>query len=68
MKIDPSIPVLRARIRKLEAALDVIAKGTICPDLFPGITDEWELQARTAMVSALAVLEVSTPADRGKRP
>lgn len=47
-------------IKRLREALRIIAEGTLCPDLFPALDlekDVWELQAKTAMTSAIAALE-----------
>lgn len=41
-------------------ALEIVAEGVLCPELFPELDvekDMWELQAKTAGVSAIAALE-----------
>jgi hypothetical protein len=55
-----AVLALLGRVRKLEVALEVIASGTICPDLFPDAVrteQDYELAAKTAMVTAIAALE-----------
>ena len=50
-------------IQYLREALSIIAKGTICPDLFPDVArtePDYELAAKTAMVTAIAALEHQT--------
>ena len=44
-------------ILRLREALKIIAEGAICPELFPGETDEDRLQLKTAVVTAIAALE-----------
>jgi hypothetical protein len=54
---------LMREVERLRAALQVIAEGTLCPELFPDLDvekDEWELAAKTAEVSAIAALEPRT--------
>jgi hypothetical protein len=51
---------LVAENERLREALKIIAEGTLCPELFPELDvekDVWELQAKTAGVSAIAALE-----------
>lgn len=48
-----------ATIDRLHEALGLIAAGTICPELFPGETNEDVLAAKTAMTIAAAALDVS---------
>jgi hypothetical protein len=52
-----TIRLLLGEVTRLREALRIIAEGTICPELFPGETNEDALAAKTAMVSAIAALE-----------
>ena len=50
-------------IEYLREALSIIANGTICPELFPDAPrtkQDYELAAKTAMVTAIAALEHQT--------
>lgn len=50
-------------IAYLREALSIIANGTICPELFPDAPrteEDYELAAKTAMVTAIAALEHET--------
>ena len=53
----PAEPCPWCTIDLYREALKIIADGTVCPELFPDVHDVWELQAKTAMTAALAVLE-----------
>lgn len=51
---------LEAERDRLRAALELIAEGTICAELFPTLDiekDVWELRAKTALTVSRAVLE-----------
>ena len=48
---------LKLECNDYKAALEVVAVGTCCPELFPHTKDMNEVQARTAMTAAFAVLD-----------
>lgn len=54
----------KATIARLHEALQLIAAGTVCPDLFPNENNGDALAAKTAMTIAIAALEVSTQVQR----
>lgn len=58
------VDVLASGVRRLHEALELIAAGTVCPDLFPTETNGDALAAKTAMTIALAALEVSSQSQR----
>jgi hypothetical protein len=58
--LQSTIEAQGARIQYLKNALELIGGGLICPELFPDVKrteEDYELAAKTAMVTAIAALE-----------
>jgi hypothetical protein len=47
-------------VSRLRDALQLIADGVMCEELFPGVTDDYHVKALTAQTIALAALAHET--------